>query len=353
MISARPTSAPGPKLQLRLDRYRGGRGFLLGTALVVALLLVPTAPPASAQTAGDTLVQRIPGTGVSFTMSYAPGGAFQIGSPQEEAGRDADEGPQRTVAVEPFWIGVHEVTSDEYAVFRTRSLDSDSTSDPDRRLDVDAVTRPSPPYEDPAHGMGGGDHPATGMTQWAALQYARWLSEKTGRLYRLPTEAEWEYACRAGTAAVHPAGADPDSLGRYAWHAENSGEVTHPVGRRDPNAWGLHDMAGNVAEWTLDEYRPDFYASLEDGATDPWARPDSDSEHPRTVRGGAFDDEAPALRCADRAESTLRWKRRDPQLPKSRWWNTDSPHVGFRLVSPARPHTLEEIRAYWRDLLGG
>lgn len=318
------------------------------TALVVCLT---AGGPAAAQTAADTLVQPIPGTDVAFTLAFAPGGAVLLGSPDDAPGRDPDEGPRREVVVDPFWIGVHEVTSDEYALFRMRDLDSDSTADPDRRIDVDAVTRPSPPYEDPAHGMGGGRRPAAGMTQWAALQYARWLSEKTGRLYRLPTEAEWETACRAGRASDEPFPGGLEALAERAWFAGNSGEVTHPVGERRPNAWGLYDMLGNVAEWTLDEYRADFYATLQDGVRTPWARPTA--EHPRTVRGGAFDDDPAALRCADRLESTLRWKRRDPQLPKSRWWNTDSPHVGFRLVTPAREYTLEEIRAYWAELPGG
>jgi formylglycine-generating enzyme required for sulfatase activity len=195
--------------------------------------------------------------------------------------------------------------------------------------------------------MGLGDHPATGMTQWAALQYARWLSLKSGRLYRLPTEAEWEYACRAGTTTTFPFGDSSDPIGDHAWFAANSGDVFHRVGQKGPNAWGVHDLLGNVAEWTMDQYAAAAYEKWSD---EPWTRPTS--EHPRTVRGGAFDDDPSALRCADRLESTLRWNRRDPQLPKSRWWNTDSPHVGFRLVSPDRSFSIEEIRSYWDDMLG-
>ncbi len=190
------------------------------------------------------------------------------------------------------------------------------------------------------------------MTQWAALQYARWLSEKTGRLYRLPTEAEWEYACLAGGDGPYGGGIAPDALESAAWFVGNSDETHHPVGEKRPNAWGIHDLHGNVAEWTLDEYRPDFYASMGEGPVRaPWAEPHGAG--PRTVRGGAFDDGADALRCAERLESTPRWKRRDPQIPKSRWWNTDAPHVGFRLVTPAAPMSLDEIRAYWARLLDG
>ena len=303
------------------------------------------------QQAGDAYTQIIPGTDVAFEMAYAPAGTFLLGSPDDEDGRDTDEGPQRSVSLRAFWIGVHEVRHDEFAVFRYRRRDGEATAAAGERFHVDAVSRPSPPYEDPAHGMGQEGYPATGMTQWAALQYARWLSEKTGRLYRLPTEAEWEYACRAGTAAAYGHAADDADLGTYAWFAANSGDTFHLAGAKAPNPWGIHDMHGNVAEWTLDQYDADFYEGLLGVAADsPWATPTRD--HPRTVRGGAFDDQPNQLRCADRLESTLRWKRRDPQLPKSRWWNTDSPHVGFRIVSPARTLTMDEIRAYWRDLLG-
>ncbi|MDH3732672.1 MAG: formylglycine-generating enzyme family protein [Gemmatimonadota bacterium] len=305
-------------------------------------------PIGQTPTRGDRYTDRIPGTSVSFEMTYVGGGSFLFGSPAQEEGRGEDEGPRFQVEVSPFWVGVHEVTADEYAVFRNPLLDSDSTAIPGHTVAVDAVSRPSPPYEDPGHGLDEGRHPAVGMTQLGALRYARWLSEKTGRLYRLPTEAEWEYACRAGS--MDPLGSiDPAALPEHAWFAENSDETHQPVGAREPNAWGVHDMLGNVAEWTLDEYRADFYGTLEDGAEDPWAQPTS--VHPRTVRGGAFDDQAAQLRCADRLESTLRWKRRDPQIPKSRWWNTDSPHVGFRLVAPAGDWTLESIRAYWADVL--
>lgn len=335
--------------------------------LIVVLLLCllpwftatspPTRSPAThnerqspRQQAGATYVDTIPGTEVTFTMAIAPGGTFRLGSPENEAGREPDEGPQRRVTLEPFWIGAHEVTHDEFAIFRFRRFDSEATAVAGVRFNVDAVSRPSPPYEDPAHGMGRDGHPAAGMTQWAVLQYARWLSEKTGRLYRLPTEAEWEYACRAGTSTAYPFGDDPGALDAHGWYASNSGEVFHPVGAKAPNPWGLHDMLGNVAEWTLDQYDAGFYGTLGDGARSPWARPSH--THPRSVRGGAFDDEPRALRCADRLQSTLRWKRRDPQLPQSRWWNTDSPHVGFRLVRPARTFTIEEIGAYWAELLG-
>jgi len=319
-----------------------GQHFGVLTVIVLPLALTPN--PLRATQAGEPVERTIPGTSVSFTTTLIPGGSFLLGSPDDEQGRDADEGPQRRVTLGSFWMTVHEVTQVQYGVFRRRRLDSNETNDPDRLLDVDATSRPSPPYEDPAHGMGGPDLPATGMTQLAALRYARWLSMKTGRLYRLPTEAEWEYACKAGGSTE---GSDPTAA---AWYDDNSGETTHEVGGKAANAWGLFDMLGNAAEWTLDQYRADSYAELHDGVTDPWVLPTG--PHPRTVRGGAFDDEPSQLRCAGRLESSLAWKRRDPQIPKSVWWNTDSPHVGFRLVSPVAELTLPEIEAYWGRILG-
>ena len=256
------------------------------------------ASPPGARAPGDTMVVAVPGTDVALALAWIPG-------------------------PEPLWMTVTEVTDDQFGPFRHRRLDAGGEAG---SYDADAVTRPSPPYEDPVHGMGKGDHPAGGMTRLAALRYARWLSERTGRLFRLPTEAEWEHACRAGAAEPGAAG-----LEDVAWYEANSRGAFHPVGRKRPNAWGLHDMRGNVAEWVL--------------GGDPRGR--------GVVRGGAFDDPAESLGCDARVEEPAAWKRRDPQVPKSRWWNTDSPHVGFRLVSPAGEPDPAAARAYWAELLGG
>ncbi len=293
-------------------------------------------------------VEQIPGTEAAVEMVYLPGGTFYLGSPETEPDRDADEGPRREATVAPFWMSRYEITYDQYAPFRYREQDADTAALPS--FSADAVARPSPPYEDPAHGMGNQGFPAVGMTQWAALHYAKWLSDKTGHFYRLPTEAEWEYACRAGSTTAYAFGDDPADLDAYAWHYGNSGEAFHPVGEKEPNAWGLYDMHGNVAEWTLDQYEEDFYATLEEPAVWPWRAPTD--LHPRTVRGGAYDDDPDALRCANRLKSSLNWKKRDPQIPKSFWWNTDSPFVGFRLVRPAEPPSAEEQAAFWLLNLG-
>ena len=308
--------------------------------------LVACTATATAQPLDSVLVEVIPGTDVALTFVRLPGGTFLMGSPPEEPGRRDDEGPQREVTVAAFYMAAHELIYDAWAIFRSRDRDSEAAA-PEVEFDPDIVARPSPPYEDPAHGMGTAGHPAVGMTQWGALQFARWLSEKTGSFYRLPTEAEWEYACRAGS--TEPFGMPQDSLSVYAWYSANSDEAYHPVGTRRPNAWGIHDLLGNVAEWTLDEYQADFYETMPEA--DPWSMPTR--LHPRTVRGGAFDDDVAALRCGVRLRSSSEWKRRDPQIPKSMWWNTDSPFLGFRLVRPVDAPTPEAQAEFWSIVLGG
>lgn len=298
--------------------------------------------------AGDARSIRIPGSDVAFELVHIPEGAFHMGSPPQESGRDEDEGPQRRVHVSAFWMGRFEVSGDEFALFRFRDRDTDSTAIQGAPFSVDAVSRPSTPYEDPSFGMGSSRTPATGMTQWAALQYARWLTAKTGVFFRLPTEAEWEYACLAGTEG--PFSVDRGALDNAAWHRGNSDGKLQPVGQRAPNEWGLFDLHGNASEWTLDQYRPDAHSSVEEDTSDPWTKPTR--RHPRTVRGGSFRDEIPALRCANRVESSMDWKRRDPQIPQSEWWNTDSPFLGFRLVSPVVQPSPEEQDAFWRLVLG-
>jgi len=295
---------------------------------------------------GDVEVVNIPGTAATIEMVYVPGGSFTVGSSDDSYGHEADEGPTRTVFVPPFWMSRYEVTYDQYAPFRFREQDTDSTS-AEHAFDADGVARPSPPYEDPAHGMGNQGFPAAGMTQWGAMQFSKWVSDKTGGFYRLPTEFEWEFACRAGSDDPFPFGDEVGDLGTYAWYVTNSGEHFHEVGTREPNAFGLYDMLGNVAEWTMDQYDARFYETLEDGEDSPWAKPTT--LHPRTVRGGAYDDEPEQLRCANRIRSSLNWKRRDPQIPKSFWWNTDSQFVGFRIIRPVNPPSADEQEEFWLE----
>ncbi len=320
------------------------------TGLALAWSIMWTVSSLWAQGSLPSSEDSIPGTGVRFRMVLLPAGEFLMGSPEDEAGREADEGPQRKVILPAFWIGAFEVKFEEYEVFRQIHLDTENLTALGDTYQADAVTRPSPPYEDPSFGMGTTGYPASSMTQYAALRYCAWLYKKTGIFYRLPTEAEWEYACRAGTTTVWSYGDDPAGLDEVAWYYGNSAGVFHPGGQKAPNPWGLYDMHGNVAEWTLDQYQENFLATLpEEGTESPWQQPTK--LHPRTVRGGSYDDDAAETRSAERLKSDLVWKARDPQIPKSFWWNTDSPFVGFRLVRPAVQPTPEEAAKFWKTVL--
>ena len=322
---------------------------------LVACMVLPTVLSAvlpvvlPAQEPGDRLTLPLPGTERQLDFVWVPAGTFTMGSPPDQAGRDPDEGPQHPVRLAGFWMGVVEVTQDQYTPFRFRTFDDDLGAGPDALFDADAVTRPSPPYEDPGHGMGTGDHPSAGMTRVNALHSARWVWEKTGRFVRLPTEAEWEYACRAGGTGF----AGEDALAAQAWFESNSGGTHHAVGARAPNAWGLHDMQGNVAEWVLDGYDDDVYSERESGQPTDAPRAGDPTRGRGVVRGGAFDDPPERLRCTERLPEDGAWKRRDPQIPKSRWWNTDSPHVGFRLVLPSVELGPDEALAWFDEALGG
>ena len=288
--------------------------------------------------------QVIPGSTVKFTMLPIPAGTFTIGSSAKDKMKEEDEMPQHTIKLSPFWMGVHEVTFDEYNLF----FNDISLS---QNITTDAVTRPSSPYIDMTLGMGKeGGFPANSMQQYGALMYCKWLYKKTGIFFRLPTEAEWEYACRAGSTAVYPFGDDESKLDEYAWYTNNSGNKYHKVGQKKPNAWGLYDMLGNVGEWVLDQYQADYYTSLSDNTMDPVRRPET--RHPRTVKGGAYNDEAKDLRSANRLKSDLVWNRRDPQIPRSRWWNADAPFVGFRIVRPLKQPTAEEAEKFFQTYLG-
>ena len=168
----------------------------------------------------------------------------------------------------------------------------------------------------------------------------------TGNFYRLPTEAEWEFACRAGTKTAYSFGDDPADLDIYAWYEGNSEGTYQKVGQKKPNPWGLHDMHGNVSEWTLDQYIPTVYNKRKrKTVSNPRVIPTK--VYPRAVRGGAWTDKPSRLRSASRRPSSKQWKKRDPQIPKSLWWHTDAPFVGFRIVRPLNTPTVEEQKTYW------
>ena len=209
----------------------------------------------------------IPGTKATFEMVPVPGGTFLLGSPDTEADRQEEEGPPLKVTVEPFWMGKYEVTWSEFKEFmRLYNMFKDFEFQKIRVVSDDnqndAVTIPTPLY-DPSYTFVLGEeprHPAVTISRYSARQYTKWVSLLTGQFYRLPTEAEWEYACRAGTETAYSFGDDPADLDDYAWYYDNADETYHEVGQKKPNAWDLHDMHGNVAELVLDQYAADAYA---------------------------------------------------------------------------------------------
>jgi formylglycine-generating enzyme required for sulfatase activity len=289
----------------------------------------------------------IPGTQQSFTLKKLAGGTFQMGSPAAEPGRNTNEG-RHTVTLDSFWMGVHEVTFDEFFLYQFRTSDNDTAAT--EGFKADAVVRPSPPYYDFTYGRGkAGGFPAATMTQQGALRYCQWLSDKTGDLYRLPTEAEWEYACRAGSTTAYSWGDDPSKAGEYAWFFDNSSGSYQKVGTKKPNAWGLYDMHGNVLEWCLDFYVDDYFARLDTASVNPFVVPLK--KHSRTVKGGCFEDDVTALRNAARRKSDPKWQARDPQIPKSKWWNPESPFAGFRIVRECKAVSKAERDAYFNKVI--
>lgn len=289
--------------------------------------------------------QSIPNTAITFKMVPIAGGTFTMGSPKTEAGRDEDEGPQKKVEVSPFWMGVNEVTFAEWDAF-FKNMEVPQT----KAIAVDAVSRPTAQYIDLTWGMGrDGKQPTNSMSQAATIMYCKWLYKQTGVFYRLPTEAEWEYACRAGGSTAYSFGADPASLKEYDYFKDNSDGKFHKVAQLKPNSWGLYDMTGNLSEWTLDQYDPEAYGKRGEKIKDPQVPPGP--RYPRVVRGGSYLSEAKESRCANRISSLPDWNKRDPQIPKSRWWLTDGMAVGFRLVRPTVPPSKEEIEKFFVQYL--
>jgi formylglycine-generating enzyme required for sulfatase activity len=293
---------------------------------------------------------EIPGTDVAFDMVPIPGGKFKMGSPENEKGRNPDEGPQKEVEISPFWMGKMEVTWNEFQLWmypeEERKARVAKNLPAELNKLTDAVSHPTQPYVEMSFGMGTDGFPAISMTQHAANKYCQWLSAKTGHFYRLPTEAEWEYAARAGTTTAYFWGDDPAPMGDYCWWGRNSDFKYQKVGKKKANPWGLHDILGNVTEWCLDQYDPDYYKTMP--AANPWNK--ATKPYPHVARGGSWDDEEPSkLRAAVRRASSAEWKRQDPQLPKSIWYHTDAQFLGFRLVRPLKVPAPAEMQAYWNS----
>ena len=230
---------------------------------------------------------EIPGAACSYDMVPIPG--------------DAAKG------IKPMWFGRTEITWDAYDPFLL-ALDEEKGMPP---LAADAVTRPSKPYIPPDCGYGHHNYAAICVAHKNAVEYCKWLSARTGKKFRLPTEAEWEYACRAGTTTRYSFGDDAGKLGEYAWFEGNcrdDAEGPHPVASKKPNPWGLYDMHGNIGEWVVSA----------DGKL--------------RIMGGSWQDKPEACASDSKAEFKPEWQKTDPQIPKSKWWLSDGQFLGFRIV---------------------
>lgn len=298
----------------------------------------------------ESYTETIPGTTISFNMKAIPGGNFQMGSPESEQMHKADESPQKAVTLSPFFMAEVEVTWDAYLAFYTataaegRSTDTEGTR---TTADVDAISGPTPPYGQPDQNWGLGDRPAITMSYHSAETYCLWLSQVTGKTYRLPTEAEWEYAARGGTETPfffegNPKdfgekgffgklfGKSSDLINNYVIYEKNSNLKTGTPDVVEANPFGLKNMLGNVAEYCSDWYAEDAYTKLQEGATDPKG-PLAGEE--RVIRGGSFKSEVGEVRSAARDHTqSVAWLKTDPQIPKSIWWLSDCNYISFRVV---------------------
>ncbi len=299
----------------------------------------------------EPFTEFIPKSTVSFDMVPIPEGIFTLGSPEKEKFRDEDEGPQRRIKVGNFFMGKVEVSWTEYmAFFSQTGAEGKSETSSSGSADVDGITGATPPWGAPDQGWGKGTRPAITMTHHAAQVYCQWLSSVTGKKYRLPTEAEWEYAARGGTETAYffegdPKdytnegffkkifGADTSVIASYVTYIGNSPSKTQEPSAVKENPFGLLNMLGNVAEFCSDWYSPDIYNSYPTGnkvAVNPKG-PSKGTEH--VIRGGAYWSDAKDVRSAARDHTELTaWLVTDPQIPKSKWWYSDSRHVGFRVV---------------------
>ena len=321
-------------------------------------------PDAEAATEADmkpyeeTLQTRVDGETLKFKMIPIKGGEFTMGSDSGEK----DEAPSFKTTVAPFWMEEHEVTWQEYSLFALLYLANahksgavKSTSERDEL--ADALAAPTAPYSigtisyDKSNQEG---YPASGMTRYAAQMYCKWLTATTGRYYRLPTEIEWEYACRCGSDAAYEFGDDESKLGDYAWYLDNSPDGYAKVMTKKPNSWGLYDMHGNVCEWVMDQYDKKAYKDFAAGKVEtPFVAP----KKPLSVygmfnevsRGGSCAHEAKDCRSAKRIVSDKSWKEHDPQFPQSIWWMTEAPYVGFRVIRPLAVPSPEEAKLFEPD----
>jgi formylglycine-generating enzyme required for sulfatase activity len=268
---------------LILERFRNiaMRRWGLAAVGLVVLLGALAAWPISTSTAVPYL-QRTYENSVGMKFVPIPPGQFVMGSPEDEDGRDTDESQHSVTLTKGFYMAIVPVTQAQWVMVMET---------------------------DPSHWQRD-DLPVENVSWYDAEAFCQKLSHLEGRRYRLPTEAEWEYACRAGTTTEFYSGAGNDALASIAWDSDNSGGHTRSVGGKLPNAWGLYDMEGNVWQWCWD-----YYGDYPDGAVVNPTGPDM-AKH-KVCRGGSWGASASECRCATRND-----RRPDGHYPV----------VGFRVV---------------------
>src|SRR5665648_27090 len=306
---------------------------------------------ATTVTSFTSFTEKIPGTSVTISMKAIPGGTFKMGSTESESFHQPYESPVRNVTISPFYLSEIEVTWEQYWSFFENTI-SEGRIPPavvyanNSNPDIDAISGPTPPYGSVDQGWGGGSRPAITMTHYAAEVFCLWLSKKTGKKYRLPTEAEWEYAARGGTPTPYFFKGDPgkfsekgfwrrffdastDSISKYVIYSKNSKNRTKEPGMVKANPYGLKNMLGNVMEYCADKYAADAYSKTDLQVKDPMETQGDEY----VVRGGNYASDASEVRCATRNHTNHEaWLKTDPQQPKSLWWYSDFKGIGFRVV---------------------
>ena len=232
--------------------------------------VTPTPLPKVAPTPLTNFTENLP-KGITLEMVGLPAGQFLMGSPDSDPDASDSEKPQHQVKVNSFAIGKYLITQAQYEAVMGNN---------------------------PSHFKNNPQNPVEQVSWDDAQAFCQKLSQITGKTYRLPTEAEWEYACRAGTTTRYYFGDNDNQLGDYAWYDENSNDTTHPVGQKKPNGWGLYDMSGNVWEWCEDDWHYSYIGAPDDGSA--WLDNDNHYHHP-ILRGGPWFDYPNDCRSAFRS----------------------------------------------------
>ncbi|MEX0986911.1 MAG: SUMF1/EgtB/PvdO family nonheme iron enzyme [Bacteroidales bacterium] len=301
----------------------------------------------------EDFTETIPLSAVDFKMKAIPGGTFTMGAAEDDKFAGPDERPAREVSLDPFFMGEIEVSWNEFLTWYAQTSGEGRTTDVGMLEGIDGLSGATPPYGNPDQGWGKGKRPAITMTHYAAEKYCEWLSLVTEKKYRLPTEAEWEYAARGGTTGTYffegdvkdyagvglkarLIGTDTSVINTYVTYALNSGGRSQLPRTARANPFGLKHMLGNVAEFCADYYVEDAYSKFPGPLKNPVV---SEGGSERVIRGGSFLSGALELRISDRNMTKHdSWLKTDPQIPKSLWWYSDCYHVGFRVVCEFNEH---------------